>query len=35
MFRKAIELRPSDANAYKQWAAVSAVSFIQHQRVSN
>jgi hypothetical protein len=35
MFRKAIELCPGDPNAYKQWAAVSAVSFLQQQRAEN
>ena len=35
MFRKAIELCPGDPNAYKQWAAVSAVSFLQQQRADN
>jgi len=35
MLREAIKLQPDDANIYKQWAAVSAVSiFCQRQHSS-
>jgi tetratricopeptide (TPR) repeat protein len=30
--RKAIKLQPNHADAYKQWAAVSAMSFIWRER---
>jgi tetratricopeptide (TPR) repeat protein len=31
--RKAIKLQPNHADAYKQWAAVSAMSFIWRERM--